>query len=60
MFSIPKDFFEIRLGTKTHRSTSLNSEKSLDDDAIFTVIDWIGDGSNLETYTFDSWFQLNL
>ena len=32
----------------------------IDDDAIFTVIDWIGDGNNLETYTFDNWFQLNL
>ena len=32
----------------------------IEDDAIFTVIDWIGDGNNLETHTFDSWFQLNL
>ena len=32
----------------------------IDDDAIFTVIDWIGKESNLETHTFDSWFQLNL
>ena len=32
----------------------------IDDDAIFTVIDWIGKESNLETHNFDSWFQLNL
>ena len=31
-----------------------------DENATFTIIDWIGKGNNLETYTFDNWFQLNL
>ena len=32
----------------------------VEEKATFAIIDWIGKGNNLETYTFDDEFQINL
>ena len=46
-------------GVNYHKNIWHGVLAPLEDNATFTVIDWIGRENNLETYTFDSYFQVS-
>ena len=46
-------------GVNYHKNVWHGVLAPLEDNATFTVIDWIGKENNLETYTFDSYFQVS-
>jgi len=46
-------------GVNYHKNIWHGVLAPIEENATFTIIDWIGKGNNLETYTFDNWFQLN-
>ena len=51
---------EPHIGINFHRNIWHGVLAPVEEKATFAIVDWIGKGNNLETYTFDDEFKINL